>query len=81
VFVTPDNIAYVVDAATCRVRRITPFPSVAESISCTASAARYIRPSGCTSFDQPVDKVRQRCYSRYRLQPLAVVVDGACVIT
>jgi hypothetical protein len=61
VFVTPDNIAYVVDAATCRVRRITPFPSVAESISCTASAAGYIRPSGCTSFDQPVDKVRQHC--------------------
>lgn len=57
VFVTPDNIAYVVDAATCRVRRITPFPLVAEHISCTAPAAAYIRPSGCTSFDQPVDKV------------------------
>ena len=60
VFVTADNIAYVVDAATCRVRRITPYPSVAEHITCAASAAEYIRPSGCTSFDQPVDLIGRK---------------------
>eukprot|EP00598_Pedospumella_elongata_P012679 CAMPEP_0185006192 /NCGR_PEP_ID=MMETSP1098-20130426/83933_1 /TAXON_ID=89044 /ORGANISM="Spumella elongata, Strain CCAP 955/1" /LENGTH=2045 /DNA_ID=CAMNT_0027534327 /DNA_START=353 /DNA_END=6490 /DNA_ORIENTATION=+ len=60
VFVTKDNIAYVVDAATCRIRRITPFPSVAEDLTCDASPAGYIRPSGCTSFDQPIDKIGRK---------------------
>lgn len=60
VFVTPDNIAYVADAATCRIRRITPFPSVAEHITCAANAAEFIRPSGCTAFDQPVDKIGRK---------------------
>lgn len=60
VFVTPDNIAYVADSATCRIRRITPFPSVAEHITCSARAAEFIRPSGCTTFDQPVDKIGRK---------------------
>eukprot|EP00428_Durinskia_dybowskii_P086008 CAMPEP_0170444614 /NCGR_PEP_ID=MMETSP0117_2-20130122/48623_1 /TAXON_ID=400756 /ORGANISM="Durinskia baltica, Strain CSIRO CS-38" /LENGTH=310 /DNA_ID=CAMNT_0010705437 /DNA_START=18 /DNA_END=947 /DNA_ORIENTATION=+ len=60
VFVTADNIAYVADSATCRIRRITPFPSVAEAISCAESPVAHIRPSGCTSFDQPVDKIGRK---------------------
>lgn len=60
VFVTPDNIAYVVDSVTCRIRRVTPFPSVAESIHCYTNAVELIRPSGCTSFDQPYDKIGRK---------------------
>jgi len=60
VFVTPDNIAYVSDAATCRIRRITPFPEVAEQATCASKAAEFIRPSGCTSYDIPVDKVGRK---------------------
>ena len=60
VFVTPDNIAYILDSVTCRVRRVTPFPLVAETISCSTKAVELVRPSGCTSFDQPIDKIGRK---------------------
>lgn len=60
VFVTSDNLAYVVDSVSCRVRRISPYPSVAENIGCSTPAVELIRPSGCTSFDQPIDKIGRK---------------------
>eukprot|EP01038_Epipyxis_sp_PR26KG_P004469 gene4469-6320_t len=59
-FVTKDNIAYVADAANCRIRRVTPIPLVAVKASCSSKAVDFIRPSGCTSFDQPIDKVGRK---------------------
>lgn len=60
VFVTEDNIAYVVDAASCRIRRVSPLPLVAPQITCSTKATEIIRPSGCTSFDQPLDKIGRK---------------------
>ena len=60
IFVTSDNIAYIVDSITCRVRRVTPLPLVAPSITCSTKATDLIRPSGCTSFDQPLDKIGRK---------------------
>lgn len=56
VFVTSDGIGYVVDQGSCRIRRISPLPLMASTISWDTTAVSLIRPSGCTSFDQPVDK-------------------------
>eukprot|EP01041_Mallomonas_annulata_P002580 gene2580-5042_t len=60
VVVTSDNIAYVTDSATCRIRRITPAPLVAQSVSCVTDAVSLIRPSGCTSFDPPIDETGRK---------------------
>ena len=60
VFVTSDNIAYVLDSITCRVRRVTPLPLVATPITCSTKATDVIRPSGCTSFDQPIDEIGRK---------------------
>lgn len=59
-FITSDDIAYVADSATCRIRRITPYPSVAEHIQCGTRPVELIRPSGCTSYDQPIDKIGRK---------------------
>lgn len=60
IFVTNDNIAYVVDASACRVRRISPMINVARAVGCGSSASELIRPSGCTSFDQPLDAIGRK---------------------
>ncbi|KAJ1436904.1 hypothetical protein B484DRAFT_416698 [Ochromonadaceae sp. CCMP2298] len=60
VFVTQDNVAYVSDSVTCRIRRVTPYPSVAEQATCLSRAPDFIRPSGCSSYDPPVDKVGRK---------------------
>ena len=60
VTVTSDSRAYVLDAASCRVRRITPLPLVVEGLTCSSQAISYIRPSGCTSYDQPLDKTGRK---------------------
>ena len=56
VFVTADTIAYTTDRASCRVRRITPLPLVAQKLTCSTDAQILVRPSGCTSFEQATDK-------------------------
>ena len=59
-WVTPKGIAYVADAASCHLRRITPFPLVSQSATCTSIPADFIRPSGCVSYDPPLDKVGRK---------------------
>lgn len=60
VFVTADNIAYVSDAASCKIRRITPVRHVAQSIACSTRLVDVIRPSGCTSYEQTIDKTMRK---------------------
>ena len=57
VIVTSDDIAYVVDAVSCRLRRITPALLVAEEATCSSTVDSLIRPSGCASYDPPVDEL------------------------
>ena len=56
VYVTSDTIAYVTDRASCRIRRITPLPLVSQGLTCSTNAQSLVRPSGCTSFEQILDK-------------------------
>lgn len=60
IVMTADNIAYVVDVATCKLRRITPMPLVAESLTCSSQAKILIRPSGCVSYDPPIDAIGRK---------------------
>lgn len=59
-FVNNDGVAYVIDAMKCRLRRVTPYPLVAEGLTCTSTIYQYIRPSGCVSFDTPIDKIGRK---------------------
>lgn len=60
VFMTADSRTFFVDSASCRVRRLTGLPQVAQYLQCEDTPTKYIRPSGCSSFDQPTDKVGRK---------------------
>ena len=60
IYVTNDDVAYVVDSASCKIRRISPLPLVSEEVACDTAATEVIRPSGCTSFEQPVDAIGRK---------------------
>ena len=57
IIVTNDDIAYVVDSVSCRVRRVTPAFDVSELAQCGSTVDSLIRPSGCASYDPPVDEL------------------------
>ena len=60
VTITADTRAYVVDSSSCRVRRVTPLPLVEQRLTCSSQAVTQVRPSGCTSYDQPLDKTGRK---------------------
>jgi len=61
IFVSPrDSRAYVADAASCHVRRITDVPQVAQNVTCDATPMDVVRPSGCTSYDQAIDRTGRK---------------------
>jgi hypothetical protein len=60
VAVTADDIAYVIDSGTCRVRRVMAMHQVSPPISCGVRGGDIIRPSGCNSYDQPQDKTGRK---------------------
>lgn len=55
VVVGADLHMYVVDAVSCRVRRASAAEAVAVPVACTAPLDLLVRPSGCSSYDAPVD--------------------------
>ena len=55
--VSGDGVAYVADAASCRIRRVSTAASLAQQVSCTAdSLVSIIRPNGCSSYNNPIDE-------------------------
>ena len=48
---------FVADTASCRVRRISPATQVARMVTCTAALLDVVRPSGCQSYEPPLDAV------------------------
>jgi hypothetical protein len=59
-WVSEKGIAYVTDAASCHVRRITPYPLVGQSATCSSLITDFLRPSGCISYDPPLDRVGRK---------------------
>jgi len=55
-----DNVMYVVDATSCRLRRIMSAQHTAPEVGCTDKATDWIRPAGCNSYDPPVDDRDQK---------------------
>ena len=62
-FVTADNIVYLADSASCHIRRVSPIEQTAQPVTCSTTAADVIRPSGCTSYDEIVDKTGRKISS------------------
>ena len=83
VIVTADGIAYVVDSVSCRVRRVTPASQVAELATCASTVDSLIRPSGCSSYDPPVDELdltatpsNGNTYNNYAMRDISDVEFG-----
>ncbi|KAG5183802.1 hypothetical protein JKP88DRAFT_257596 [Tribonema minus] len=55
VAVTADNITFMADSTSCRIRRLSPAASVALSMTCATRLIDVVRPSGCSSYDPPTD--------------------------
>lgn len=56
VVVTADNIIYISDSSSCRIRRISTASDVARKISCEDTLVSVFRPQGCTSYHPAVDR-------------------------
>jgi hypothetical protein len=54
---TTTGRVFVADTASCRLRRITAADQVARPVACSTSLVELVRPSGCTSYDTPVDSL------------------------
>ena len=52
---TPNGIIYVSDSASCRLRRIYTPRRAVPFISCDDTFEQLFRPSGCSSYDPPID--------------------------
>jgi len=56
--VTSDEITYIVDRVSCRVRRISPAGRTAVTVpTCLATVDHVARSEGCASYDPPVDEL------------------------
>lgn len=51
-----DGAIYVADAVSCRIRRLLSATAIAPAVNCSARFTDVLRPSGCTSYDPPVDR-------------------------
>ena len=55
VAIAADGSMYIVDAVSCRLRRASPAANIAQNVTCSSVVTSVIRPSGCASYDPPVD--------------------------
>ncbi|KAE9343900.1 hypothetical protein PF008_g9479 [Phytophthora fragariae] len=52
-----DGRVYVASSIDCTVRLISPASLVSRSVTCSTRATQVLRPSGCASYEQPVDEL------------------------
>lgn len=57
VIMSADGRIYFSDSLRCRIRSITVGVQAARRLSCKTRLVDAVRPSGCTSYDPPVDSV------------------------
>ena len=64
--VTADGRIYTASPVGCKIRRISRAEQVVESVTCSTRALELIKPSGCTSYNPPVDALNQQTTSLKR---------------
>ncbi|KAL3661410.1 hypothetical protein V7S43_013613 [Phytophthora oleae] len=52
-----DGRVYAASSTDCTIRRITPASLVARPVTCSTRATAVLSPSGCASYEQPVDEL------------------------
>ncbi|ETN04431.1 hypothetical protein PPTG_15095 [Phytophthora nicotianae INRA-310] len=52
-----DGRVYAASSTDCSVRQITPASLVSRTVTCSTRATEVLRPSGCASYEQPVDEL------------------------
>ncbi|RLN95529.1 hypothetical protein BBJ28_00007480 [Nothophytophthora sp. Chile5] len=57
VAVAADGRMYTASSTDCSVRQLSPARLVARAVTCTTRATQVLRPSGCASYEQPVDEL------------------------
>lgn len=65
VTVAADGAVYVADSVTCRLRRLASAEVTAVPVQCSTTLPDVVRPSGCASYNPPVDSLD------YKATPLA----------
>ncbi|KAG3069960.1 hypothetical protein PC122_g16351 [Phytophthora cactorum] len=52
-----DGRMYAASSTDCSVRQISPAALVSRAVTCSTRATEMLRPSGCASYEQPVDEL------------------------
>ncbi len=53
--ITSDGFAYLVDSASCRIRRAATSSLIVPTVRCDAKLGDVFRPSGCSSYNADID--------------------------
>lgn len=64
IVMSSDGHIYVTDTTNCRLRRLSRSHDVARSITCGTTLTQVLRPSGCSSYDPPVDSIFDKATPR-----------------
>ncbi|POM61979.1 hypothetical protein PHPALM_28923, partial [Phytophthora palmivora] len=52
-----DGRVYAASSTDCTIRQISPASLVSRPVTCATRATQVLRPSGCASYEQPVDEL------------------------
>jgi hypothetical protein len=52
-----DGRVYAASSTDCSVRQLSPASLVSRPVTCSTRATQVLRPSGCASYEQPVDEL------------------------
>lgn len=87
VTVSADGRVFVVSPITCKVRQVATAALVARSVTCLTTAAEVVLPSGCSSYEQPVDELftkvspaANNVYYNFRNRSISDSLDGVTVV-
>lgn len=87
VTVSADGRVYVVSPVTCKIRQLSTASLVARSVSCLTTAAEVLLPSGCSSYEPPVDELftkvspaSNNVYYNFRDRSIDDSLDGRTIL-
>ncbi|KAF1323373.1 Proteins containing ca2-binding domain, partial [Globisporangium splendens] len=78
-----DGCVYVVSPVSCKLRQLSSAALVARAVSYVTTAAEVLVPSGCSSYEPPVDELftkvshaTSNIYYNFRSRSVSVSIDG-----